>query len=88
MLESHLIRCEGPLIQESDLDAALFDKSPNATPITMDEIDAHTEEIKKQMVVKAVNESGSKAEASRRLGIAQNRLHYFLTKWGLVREIS
>ncbi len=86
VVERHLISSETDLIQESDLDAGLFRKSAHLNPVTMDEIDEHAEEIKKRLVVKVINESSSRAEASRRLGIAQNRLHYFLTKWGLAKE--
>ncbi len=84
VIERHLIRSDSDLISAEELDAQLFEKSNHAAPVTLEDIDKHTEEIKKQFVIKVINESGSRAEASRRLGVAQNRLHYFLTKWGLV----
>ncbi len=86
-VERHLISSECNLIQESDLEYSLLKKSTKANPKTMDEIDDHAEDIKKQLVVKILNESSSKAEASRRLGIAPNRLQYFLSKWGFAKEI-
>ena len=84
VVERHLVKNETDLIQESDLDVSLFEKSSQVNPVTMQEIDEHTEGIKRQLVIKAINDSGSQAEASRRLGIAQNCLHYFLAKWGIV----
>ncbi len=85
VVERHLVKSETDLIQASELDVYLTEKSSQANPVTMEEIDEHTEGIKRQMVIKTINDSGSRAEASRRLGIAQNRLHYFLAKWGVVK---
>jgi transcriptional regulator with GAF, ATPase, and Fis domain len=82
-VERHLIKSDKELIQESDLDAVLFEKANFETPVTMQEIDQHTEDLKKQMIVKVLKESNTRAEASRKLGVTQNRLHYFLVKWGL-----
>jgi len=87
VVERHLVQSESDLIQASDLDSSLGEKSHHSNPVTMDEIDEHTDGIKRQMVIKAINDSGSRAEASRRLGIAQNRLHYFLVKWGMSKMI-
>jgi DNA-binding NtrC family response regulator len=82
-VERHLIKNDKELILESDLDAALFEKTTYEAPVTLEEIDEHAENVKKQMVVKILKESISRAEASRKLGVTQNRLHYFLVKWGL-----
>lgn len=88
VVERHLVTSESDLIQVENLDISIVDKGFHRSPVTMAEIDDHAEAIKKQMVIKTINETNSKAEASRRLGIAQNRLHYFLAKWGVVKNVE
>lgn len=53
------------------------------TPITLEEIDLHVQNLKRELIKKTLLKSPSKAEAARTLKVAPNRLHYFLDKWGL-----
>lgn len=64
----------------------MFEKSISG-PITLEQIDEHVEHIKKNLVVDIMKSAKSKAEASRKLGIPQNRLSYFIEKWGLNKNI-
>ncbi|MDZ4661242.1 MAG: sigma-54 dependent transcriptional regulator [Pseudomonadota bacterium] len=83
VLQRHLIKSEGNIIGPEDLDASLYDKAPASVPVTLEQIDDHVERVKKGLVVDVMKSVGTKAAASRKLGISQNRLHYFLNKWGL-----
>ena len=49
----------------------------------LEQIDEHVEQVKMNLVVDIMKSTGTKAEASRKFGITQNRLSYFLGKWGL-----
>jgi transcriptional regulator with PAS, ATPase and Fis domain len=53
------------------------------TPTTLDEIDLHIQNVKRELIKRTLLKSPSKAEAARTLKVAPNRLHYFLDKWGL-----
>jgi DNA-binding NtrC family response regulator len=83
VVESHLVRGEGPVINADQLDSKLSIIDTGARLVTMDEIDSHLDGVKRNLVEKTINESSSRAEASRRLGIPANRLHYFINKWSL-----
>ena len=83
VIERHLISSDKNIINPEDLDASLYDKASSNSPITLDQIDEHVELVKKNMVLDILKSTNSKAEASRKLGIGQNRLSYFLGKWGL-----
>jgi DNA-binding NtrC family response regulator len=86
VVESHLINCEKDIVREEDLDAKFFQNTEeSAQPKTLEEIDAHLEGIKKQMVSETLKKSSTQAEAARKLEIPPNRLHYFMTKWGLTQ---
>ncbi|CAN5419641.1 sigma-54 dependent transcriptional regulator [soil metagenome] len=52
-------------------------------PTTLEEIDDHIQNLKRDLIKKTLLKSQSKAEAARTLKVAPNRLHYFLDKWGL-----
>lgn len=52
-------------------------------PKTLEEIDTHLEEVKRDLMKSTLLSSKSKAEAARKLNIAPNRLQYFLDKWNL-----
>ncbi len=80
-----LIANESGVVGVDDLDAKLYQKHPSSTPKTLEEIDEHVDEIKKQLVVDTLKDA-TRAEAARRLGITQSRLHYFITKWELDKE--
>jgi len=86
VVESHLIRSDKNIINPEDLSANLFEKSISG-PVTLEQIDEHVEHIKKNLVVDIMKSAKSKAEASRKLGIPQNRLSYFIEKWGLNKNI-
>ena len=73
VVESHLIASDGDIVKEEDLDPKLFQKKENSNPRTLEEIDLHLDELKKQHVMDAIRDSASKAEAARKLGISPNR---------------
>lgn len=83
VVERQLICCDSDVVKEEDLDPKLFQEKETAKPQTLEEMDLHLDEIKKQHVQDAIKNSTSKAEAARKLGISPNRLHYFITKWKL-----
>lgn len=80
-VESHLLRCEVPVIRAEHLDERFTRELSPAAPRTMEDMDARLEIEKKNFVLEAVNSSHSKADASRRLGITPTQLQYFLSKW-------
>jgi DNA-binding NtrC family response regulator len=83
MVERHFITCERAEIQPDDLEASLFIEHVSDLPITMEEIDEHTENIKRDHLIRVLQLSKSKADAARNLRVAPNRLHYFLQKFGI-----
>ncbi len=87
VIESHLVKSDKHIINPEDLSANLFEKSTSAAPITLEQIDEHVEDVKKNLVFDVMKSVGSKAEASRKLGISQNRLSYFLEKWGVGKQL-
>lgn len=87
VVESHLIKSYKHVINPEDLSANLFEKANVAAPITLEQIDEHVEDVKKNLVFDVMKSVGSKAEASRKLGISQNRLSYFLEKWGVGKQL-
>lgn len=83
IVERHLVAADSDTVKAEDLEAKLYQKHESSSPKTMDEIDEHIDGIKKKLVLEAVKNSMSNAEAARKLDIPPNRLHYFLTKWNL-----
>jgi two-component system, NtrC family, response regulator HydG len=83
VVESHLIACDSDVVMPENLDHRLYQKYDSENPQTLEEIDAHLDGLKKQMVLDTLKNSGTRAEAARKLDIPPNRLHYFITKWGL-----
>lgn len=84
--ESHLIANESGVVSIEEMDARLYQKHTSSAPKTLEEIDDHIDGIKKRFVIDTLKNADSRAEAARTLGVPQNRLHYFITKWGLDRE--
>jgi DNA-binding NtrC family response regulator len=82
-VERHLIKCESTIVEPKDLDPYLFEKHVTDLPNTMEEIDQHAEEVKKGHLTRIISDSETYAQAARTLGVAPNRLHYFLNKFGL-----
>lgn len=83
VVESHLIACESGMVRLEELDARLYQKYQSDSPATLEEFDEHLDGLKKQFVVDVLKNTPSRAEAARKLDVAPNRLHYFITKWGL-----
>lgn len=81
-VERHLLCTESSVIRKENLDAIFF-KSQTTRPITLEEIDAHLDELKKSHISQTLRAAPSRAEAARRLNIAQNGLQYFIKKWNL-----
>lgn len=82
-VERHLIESEAREILPEHLSIQVDETKETSAPITMQEIDEHVENVKREFIRKALTETSSKAEAARRLRVAPNRLHYFLEKLGL-----
>ncbi len=85
-IERHLIELEVKEILPEHLTSLSSNSKELSDPVTMQEIDDHIVDVKREFIRKALNETTSKAEAARRLGVAPNRLHYFLEKLGLRAE--
>ncbi|WP_415062628.1 sigma-54-dependent transcriptional regulator [Bdellovibrio sp.] len=81
-VERHLLCAESSVVRKEDLDSIFF-KPQHAKPITLDEIDAHLEALKKSHISEILRAAPSRAEAARKLNIAQNGLQYFIKKWNL-----
>lgn len=82
-IERHFIKSELNEITPKDLDSSLFEEHVSTLPSTMEEIDRHVDDIKKDHLKRVMKSAASKAEAARKLQVAPNRLHYFLNKFGL-----
>lgn len=80
--ERHLLCAESSVIRKEDLDPVFFNPV-KSKPVTLEEIDAHVDSIKKHHIIDALKNSSTRAEAARRLNIAQNGLQYFINKWNL-----
>lgn len=87
IVESHLIKSDKYIINPEDLSANLFERTTSTVPVTLEQIDEHVEDVKKSLVFGVMKSVGSKAEASRKLGVSQNRLSYFLEKWGVGKQV-
>jgi DNA-binding NtrC family response regulator len=85
-VERHLIESDTREILPEHLSVLKGESTGTSEPITMQEIDEHVENVKREFIRKALNETDSKAEAARRLRVAPNRLHYFLEKLRLRNE--
>ncbi|HWU42802.1 MAG TPA: sigma 54-interacting transcriptional regulator, partial [Bdellovibrio sp.] len=81
-VERHLLCAESSVVRKEHLDSMFF-KPQSTKPITLDEIDAHLEELKKSHISQILRAAPSRAEAARKLNIAQNGLQYFIKKWNL-----
>ncbi|WP_347359437.1 sigma-54 dependent transcriptional regulator [Bdellovibrio sp.] len=81
-VERHLLCAESNVVRKDDLDAVFFNQFNNK-PVTLEEIDAHLDGIKKSHIAQTLKMTPSRAEAARRLNIAQNGLQYFINKWNL-----
>ncbi len=81
-VERHLLCAESSVVRKDDLDAVFFN-TVQSKPVTLDEIDAHLDEIKRSHIAQILKTTPSRAEAARRLNIAQNGLQYFINKWNL-----
>lgn len=82
VVERHLLCAESDSVKKEDLEPALFQVIKNS-PVTMRELDAQLEEIKKNHFREILRSTPKKAEAARKLDIEQNLLSYFVNKWGL-----
>ncbi len=85
VVENCLIDSEGREIGVQTLQSLISSK-PSAiseVPKTLEEIDQHIQNVKREMIKSTLLKSPTKAEAARKLKVAPNRLHYFLDKWGL-----
>ncbi len=83
VVESHLIRSTSPIVEARCLDPYLFEVHCKSGPTTMDEINKLADNVKKEHLTRIISGAGTYAEAARKLKVAPNRLHYFLTKFGL-----
>lgn len=82
VVERHLFCGETNIVRKEDLDSVFFKPTINK-PKTLEEIDAHLEELKRTYISETLRVAPSRAEAARMLNIAQNGLHYFIKKWSL-----
>lgn len=83
VVESHLIASESGMVRVEDLDARLYQKYQSDLPATLEEFDDHLDGLKRQFVMDVLKNTPSRAEAARKLDVAPNRLHYFISKWRL-----
>lgn len=83
VVESHLIASESGMVRVEELDARLYQKYQSDLPATLEEFDDHLDGLKRQFVIDVLKNTPSRAEAARKLDVAPNRLHYFISKWGL-----
>lgn len=83
MVEKHLVMADSNEIMPSDLDRSLFETHSTQLPMTMDEIDSHVDTVKRDHLTRIILDSETYADAARTLRVAPNRLHYFLSKFGL-----
>ncbi len=81
-VERHLLCADANIVRKENLDPAFFNPV-KSKPITLEEIDAHVDGIKKHHIIEVLKSSSTRAEAARRLKIAQNGLQYFINKWNL-----
>jgi transcriptional regulator with PAS, ATPase and Fis domain len=81
-IESHLARCEGSEVTVEQLDAKFFKAQPqsDAPPTTLKELEAALETAKQAHILKAVEESKTKAEAAKKLGISPSLLQFYLAR--------
>lgn len=82
MVERQLLCADSSVVRNENLDPIFFNPA-KSKPITLEEIDAHVDAIKKLHIVEVLKGSSTRAEAARRLNIAQNGLQYFIKKWKL-----
>jgi DNA-binding NtrC family response regulator len=84
MVERHFISCDTNEIYPKDLDRTLFEVNERPKfPMTMEEIDAHVDNVKRSHLERIIRESNTYAEVARRLKVTPSRLHYFLNKFRL-----
>jgi DNA-binding NtrC family response regulator len=81
-VERLLLCADSSVVRKESLDPVFFNPV-KSKPITLEEIDAHVDSIKKHHIIDALKNSPTRAEAARRLNIAQNGLQYFINKWNL-----
>ena len=79
VIEKHLIECKGAVVTPEDLDLKLYE-AELAQPgkVTLSVFEECQNKSKLEFLHKTIEQVGSKAEASRRLGVTPTHLQYLL----------
>lgn len=81
VIEKHLIECKCNVVTPEDLDLKLYEaESVQAGKVTLSEFEECQNKSKLEFLHKTIELVGSKAEASRRLGVTPTHLQYLLTE--------
>ncbi len=79
VIEKHLIECQGKVVTPEDLDLKLYDAEPvQPGKVTLSIFEECQNKSKLEFLHKTIEQVGSKAEASRRLGVTPTHLQYLL----------
>lgn len=80
VVEKHLIQSSGPVVKPEDLDLKLYEEPANGvhSKITLADLDDQYNRTKIAHILQTIEESGSKVEAARRLGVKPNHLQYLI----------
>ncbi len=78
VVERHLIKSDVSLLKPEDLEASLYGSKVDTKPSTIKGIESYIMDIKSKMVLDIVNQSTTKADAARKLGVSPTHLHYIL----------
>lgn len=88
VVESHLIRASGPIVRSEDLDLKLFEMECLSSGLTLAAIEDQHNQAKISFILKTIEDSGSKTEAAKRLGIKPTHLQYLINQSKAARRMD
>lgn len=81
VVEKHLIECKDIVVKPEDLDLKLYEaENIQAGNITLSNFEESQNRSKLEFIYKTIEQTGSKAEAARRLGVKPTHLQYLLNE--------
>lgn len=81
VIEKHLIECKGTVVTPEDLDLKLYEADiVQSGKVSLSQFEECQDRSKLDFLHKTIEQVGSKAEASRRLGVTPTHLQYLLNQ--------
>ena len=88
VVEKHLIQASGPIVRPEDLDLKLYESDFSSTKLTLAAFENQHSQAKISYILQTISDAGSKAEASRRLGIKPTHLQYLLNQSKAAKRVD